>query len=80
MLFFFFKFFLRFNIYLLHVTVNFFQYMSKEQKINVKKNVRAAVARHRIVLTIYLQAIYNANVISAVRKTKVRLLHDIYKS
>lgn len=39
MLFFFFKFFLRFNIYLLHVTVNFFQYMSKEQKINVKKEM-----------------------------------------
>lgn len=54
--------------------------MSKEQKINVKKNVPAAVARHRVVFTIYLQAIYNANVISAVRKTKVLLLHDIYKS
>lgn len=34
MLFIFFKFFLRFSIHLL--TVNLFQYMSKEQKINVK--------------------------------------------
>lgn len=77
MLFIFFKFFLRFNIHLL--TVNLFQYMSKEQKINVKikkKNVRAAVAGHRVVFTFYLQVIYNANVISAVRKTNVRLLHD----
>lgn len=80
MLFIFFKFFLRFNIHLL--TVNLFQYMSNEQKINVKikKNVRAAVAGHRVVFTFYLQVIYNAIVISAVWKTNVRLLHDFYKS
>lgn len=57
--------------------------MSKEQKINVKIKQKCSCScwkAQKVVFTIYLQVIYNTNVISTVRKTNVRVLHDFYKS